>query len=82
MFYIYILQSEKTHRYYIGSTGNLEDRINRHNSGRNKATKAGTPWKVVYTEEFESRSEAIKRELELKSWKSHTRVAELISASR
>ena len=78
MFHLYILLSEKTNKFYIGSTGNLEDRIIRHNSGRSKATKSGIPWKLLYTEEFETRSEAIKREQELKSWKSHERIAQLV----
>ena len=78
MFHLYILLSEKTNKFYIGSTGNMEDRLIRHNSGRSKATKAGIPWKLMYTEEFETRNEAIKREMELKSWKSHNRVAQLI----
>jgi len=82
MFHLYILLSEKTNKYYIGSTGNLEDRITRHNGGRSKSTKFGIPWKLIYTEEFETRSEAIIRELELKSWKSHERVSQLVSASR
>ena len=78
MFYTYILQSKITTKFYIGSTGNLEDRLIRHNNGRSKATKAGIPWKLVYTEKFETRSEACRREVELKSWKSHQRVADLI----
>ena len=78
MFHLYILLSEKTNKFYIGSTGNMEDRLIRHNSGRSKATKAGIPWKLMYMEEFETRNEAIKREMELKSWKSHNRVAQLI----
>ena len=78
MFYIYILQSETTTKFYIGSTSNIEDRLIRHNGGRSKATKTGIPWKLVYTEEFETRSEAIRRELEIKSWKSHNRVAQLV----
>ena len=82
MFHLYILLSETTNKFYIGSTGNLEDRLIRHNSGRSKATKSGIPWKLLYSEEFETRSEAIKRELEIKSWKSHDRVAQLVSASR
>ena len=82
MYHLYILLSEKTNKFYIGSTGNLEDRLARHNGGRSKATTSGIPWKLIYTEEFEMRGEAIKRELEIKSWKSHKRVAQLVSATR
>ncbi|MFZ4582762.1 MAG: GIY-YIG nuclease family protein [Paludibacter sp.] len=78
MFHVYILLSEKTHKYYIGSTGNLPDRLIRHNNGRSKATKTGIPWNLVFNETFQTRSEAIIREIEIKSWKSHTRIMELI----
>lgn len=78
MFHVYILQSDKTGKFYVGSTGNLEDRITRHNSGRSKATKNGIPWKLVYTEEFQTRNDAYKREMEIKAWKSHERIAQLV----
>ena len=78
MFQLYILQSEITNKFYIGSTGNLEDRLIRHNSGRSKATANGKPWKLFYSEEFQTRSEAYRREMEIKSWKSHERIAQLV----
>lgn len=78
MFHVYILQSDKTGKFYVGSTGNLEDRITRHNSGRSKATKNEMPWKLVYTEEFQTRNDAYKREMEIKAWKSHERIAQLV----
>ena len=77
MFHVYILLSEKTHKYYIGATGNLPDRLLRHNNGRSKATKTGIPWKLVYSEIFQTRSEAMIRENEIKSWKSHNRIKQL-----
>jgi putative endonuclease len=82
MFYTYILFSDKTNKYYIGSTGNLEVSLSRHNGGRSKATKTGVPWILEYFEEYETKSQAYQREMELKSWKSHSRVAQLIVASR
>ena len=82
MFYLYILLSQKTGKFYIGSTENITDRLERHNGGRSKATASGIPWEMVYTETFETRSEAVRREMEIKSWKSHARVARLVSASR
>ncbi len=78
MFYIYILYSEKTGKYYIGSTANLQDRLIRHNSGRSKATKSGMPWKLEWIEEYTTRSEAIRRQYEIKAWKSHERIAKMI----
>ena len=39
MFITYILKSEKTDRYYIGYTSDVEKRLTNHNSGKNKSTK-------------------------------------------
>jgi len=49
-YFTYILFSEKLNRYYIGSTHNISQRLKRHNGGATKSTKAGRPWKVVYSE--------------------------------
>ena len=69
VYFVYILQSLKDHSYYVGSTQNLDERINRHNGGRSKYTKAKRPWKVVYHEEFPDRSSALKREKQIKRQK-------------
>ncbi len=68
-FILYILQSSKSGRLYIGQTENIEDRIQRHNKGYSKSTKYGIPWELIYTEEFAIRSEAMKREKYLKNLK-------------
>ena len=78
MFHVYILLSEKSGKFYIGSTGNLEDRLSRHTTGRSKATFTGRPWKLFWTEDFETRSAAYKREMEIKAWKSHDRIVQLV----
>lgn len=78
-FYTYILYSKKIDRYYIGSTGNLEERLKRHNQGRSKATKAGAPeWVLVFSQQFPSKAEAVARELFLKRMKSRSFIEKLI----
>lgn len=77
--YLYILYSESRDRYYIGSTIDLEDRLERHNQGRNKSTKTGLPWVLKYTEEFEKIADARRRELALKKKKSRKYLEWLIS---
>jgi len=67
MYYSYILKSQKTGRYYYGSTSDLEKRLKYHNSGKVKSTKSGRPWIIHYYEEFESKSEAFSRERFYKS---------------
>jgi putative endonuclease len=76
MFYTYILLSEKTKKYYIGSCENISNRLARHNAG---ATKSGQPWKVVYTETFETNSDALAREKYSKSTKSKIYILNLIA---
>ena len=81
MFFTYILYSEKIDRYYVGSTENIELRLERHNAGWGKYTKRGIPWKVVYSEQFEIKNSALKREKEIKSKKSRTYIESLIAGS-
>lgn len=78
-FYIYILQSEKNGKFYVGSTENLEKRLQDHNWSRTPSTKSGIPWKMVYNEVFQSRGEAMRRENEIKSKKSRKYLAYLIA---
>jgi putative endonuclease len=67
MFFAYILQSEKTKRYYVGSTDNLGNRLKEHNSGETVSSRRGIPWKIVHTEQFNTRSEAIRKEKQIKA---------------
>ena len=70
MYYVYILQSIKTNRFYIGHTDDLNRRLEEHSTGRGgQYTRQNGPWKLVYKEQHPSRSSAIKREQFLKSTK-------------
>lgn len=67
MYFVYILEcSDKT--FYIGSTNDVEKRIAAHNTLKTgaKYTKARRPVTLVYSESFETKSEALKREHLLK----------------
>ena len=67
MFYVYILQSEKTRQYYIGQTNNIEARLLRHNSGFEKFTQKGIPWTLLWKTEKPTRREALLLESKLKN---------------
>jgi putative endonuclease len=67
IFYAYILRSETHGTCYYGNTQNINARIRAHNSGKVRYTKGRRPWKLVYYEKFETRSEAVKRERFFKS---------------
>ncbi len=69
-FTVYILKSQLRGKHYIGYTVDIKKRLKEHNEGLNRSTKYGVPWGIVYTEDgFRTRSDAIKREREIKSWK-------------
>lgn len=80
MFHVYVLKSEKTGKHYIGSTEDLTERIIFHNHNRVKSTKNKGPWQLAYSESYKSRSEAQKRELQIKSYKGGNNFKKLISA--
>ncbi|MCR4328635.1 MAG: GIY-YIG nuclease family protein [Patescibacteria group bacterium] len=79
--YTYILKSEVTGKYYVGSCDNLGERLKKHNAGRNKSTKQGIPWKVVYSETFPTKQEAYKREFQIKRYKGGTAFKKLICSN-
>ena len=67
--YVYIVRcSDQT--LYTGWTNHLEKRIEAHNAGKGaKYTKARRPVELVYFETFEHKSEALKREYQIKQLK-------------
>ncbi|MFZ1977727.1 MAG: GIY-YIG nuclease family protein [Bacteroidota bacterium] len=67
MFYVYVLWSEALHRYYVGSTADVSNRLREHNSGESASTRNGIPWIVIYHEEFRTRSDAMKKEKQIKA---------------
>ena len=67
MYYVYILWSEKLHRFYVGSTNDLHDRYYRHNGGQEKYTSKGVPWILKWNCTFSTRAEAFRLEQKIKS---------------
>jgi len=61
-YYSYVLRSLKNGILYKGSTESIEKRLLSHNSGLVNFTSKHLPWEMVLFEEFETRTEAIKRE--------------------
>ena len=64
--HVYILLSEKSSKYYVGQTADMNERLKRHNEGRSKSTKSGAPWKIVFLKRVDSRSEAVLLERKIK----------------
>lgn len=67
MFYVYVLWSDKLQKRYVGFTADLIKRVTEHNSGKSPFAKSGIPWKIIYTENYITGSEALRREKFLKS---------------
>lgn len=68
--FVYILQSEENDRYYVGRSQNPERRLEHHNTTSTGFTSRYRPWRLVFSQEFDSKEEAVKAEKLVKSWKS------------
>ncbi len=66
MYHLYILKSTTFNRNYTGVTESIDKRLEYHNAGRVRSTKAWRPWVMVHTEEYATLGEAKKREWFLK----------------
>jgi putative endonuclease len=82
MFYVYILYSLKSDKYYIGMTSDVLRRVAEHNdtSRENKYTKKHLPWELkLFFEISDSRGDALIVERFLKNQKSRTFLEKLIA---
>ena len=62
MFYTYVLKSKKDHKLYVGWTGDIHERFQKHQNGEVESTKYRRPLTLVYYEACLSRERAIARE--------------------
>ena len=67
MYYVYAIRSLVRNYIYVGLTNMVERRINEHNKGQNRSTKAYIPFNLIYVEMFNTREKARKKEIYLKS---------------
>ncbi|MBI2443635.1 MAG: GIY-YIG nuclease family protein [Candidatus Magasanikbacteria bacterium] len=68
-FTVYVLRSRKNGYRYVGQTDNMGRRLAEHNGGMTKSILFQIPFVIEYTEEYNSRIDAIRREKFLKSGK-------------
>jgi putative endonuclease len=79
MFKFYILYSETAEKFYVGHTGDeISERLRKHNSMHKGYTGKFNDWKIVHIECLNTKSEAYRREREVKSWKSKQRIMKLL----
>jgi putative endonuclease len=78
MFYVYVLQSLKDHSFYIGQCEDLDRRMSKHFDGFSKYTATKRPLKLKYFEAYSTRTQALKRERQIKKIKSRKYIEQLI----
>jgi putative endonuclease len=77
-FTVYVLRSAEG-RMYIGFSQDVEKRIRQHNAKSNRGwTRRFTGWKTIYTEEFRTRKQAMRREKELKRIRSSKKYKKMV----
>jgi len=59
---VYIIKSPEKGLYYKGCSADFRKRLAEHNAGRVASTKHARPWLEHYTEKFETKTDALKRE--------------------
>ena len=72
------MYSHQADRYYIGHTNDLLERLRKHNSNHSGFTGKNNDWKIIYSEIYYTKSEAYKRERQVKKWKNRERIEQLI----
>jgi len=83
MFTVYVLHNQNLDKIYVGYTSDIDKRLFAHNHEDNKGwTKKFQPWKIIYSEKFETKSEAMIREKQLKSSRGREFIREYISSQR
>ncbi|NOT50535.1 MAG: GIY-YIG nuclease family protein [Chitinophagaceae bacterium] len=66
-FFVYIIYSSESDKFYIGQTNDFTGRLERHNSGFEKSTSPYRPWVLKCLIQKENRSEAMILEKKLKN---------------
>ncbi|CAN5713490.1 hypothetical protein BH11BAC3_BH11BAC3_45850 [soil metagenome] len=77
---VYILFSSTLNKYYVGFTGDeLNERIRKHNTNHNGFTGGCRDWILMHIETFTLKQDAMKREKQIKNWKSRKMIEQLIN---
>jgi putative endonuclease len=66
MITVYILFSDSCSKFYTGQTADLVNRLLEHNSGETRSIRSCMPWRLIWTVEQSSRSDAMNLESKIK----------------
>jgi len=80
MYFLYILQSQKDKRYYIGVTNDVKRRFKEHNSGSVKSTAHYKPWIIKRIEEYPLINLAYQRERFIKAKHSRKIIGKIVAS--
>jgi len=73
MYYVYLIRSlQDPARTYIGSTNDIEQRLDKHNSGATPHTRPFKPWQLVASIAVDTKAKALALEKYLKIGSGHT----------
>jgi|SRR5690554_2000751 len=78
-YFVYKLYSSELDKYYVGSTENINNRLKEHLWNHKGFTSKAKDWQLKYSENFETKMEAVAREQQLKKWKSGKLIEKVIS---
>jgi len=79
MYFVYIIYSSARDRYYVGSCEDVDKRLIKHNTNHSGFTGKVLDWAVKRTEDYANKTDALKREKQLKAWKSRKMIEKLIN---
>ena len=67
-YFVYVIGNYKNSKLttYVGFTNNLQKRLSLHNKGRGAKFTRGRTWKMIYSEKYLTKKEAISREYYIK----------------
>ena len=67
-YFVYVISTNRKLKLitYVGYTNNLKKRLNLHNNGKGAKFTRGRQWKIIYSEKYDTKSEAISREYYIK----------------
>ena len=81
MYTTYVLYSPTSNKIYIGFSSEVTNRLVAHNDSRNTGwTSSYQPWELLYTEEHPTKSAAMQREKELKTFRGRSFIREMVKA--
>ncbi len=78
MWFVYIIQSKPKGKLYTGIALDPDSRLRKHNGvikGGAKATRAGRPWRIVYTAPCPDKPSALRREISIKKLNRQAKLA-------